>query len=50
MNTEQQEQPPKREAFAEKLYPMPKNIWHPTLTKEQEEQQKKDIEAGVIPF
>lgn len=40
----------KHPSFAEKLHPMPCNIWRPTLTKEQEEQQKKDVEAGRIPF
>jgi len=38
------------QTFNEKRYPMPPNIWRPTLTKEQEEQQKKDIASGVTPF
>lgn len=38
------------QTFSEKRYPMSPNIWRPTLTKEQEEQQKKDIAAGVTPF
>jgi hypothetical protein len=37
-------------SFCEKLHPMPANIWRPILTKEQEEQQKKDIAEGRIPF
>ena len=38
------------QTFSEKCYPMPPNIWRPTLTKEQEEQQKKEIESGLLPF
>lgn len=38
------------QTFKQKLHPQPPNTWRPTLTKEQEDQQKKDIEAGRIPF
>jgi hypothetical protein len=38
------------QTFSEKRSPMSPNTWKPILTKEQEEQQRKDIESGVIPF
>lgn len=30
--------------------PVPFTTWRVELTKEQEDQQKKDIEAGRVPF
>jgi len=38
------------QTYSEKLHPMGEKVWRPTLTKEQEKQQKKDVAEGRIPF
>ena len=38
------------QAYLDRKFPMPPNNWRPTLTKEQEDQQKKEIESGLLPF
>jgi hypothetical protein len=38
------------QAYLDRKFPFPPNIWRPTLTKEQEDQQKKDVESGLLPF
>lgn len=36
--------------YAEKLHPMPSQVWRPELTEEQKEDLKKQVAEGVIPF
>lgn len=38
------------QTYSDKLHPMGEKVWRPTLTKEQEEQQKKDVANGILPF
>lgn len=38
------------QTYSDKIHPMGEYVWRPTLTKEQEEQQKKDVESGRLPF
>jgi len=38
------------QAYIDRKFPMSPNIWRPTLTKEQEDQQKKDVADGILPF
>ena len=38
------------QTYSEKLHPMGEKVWRPTLTKEQEEEHKRMLDAGEIQF
>jgi len=36
--------------YLERLFPMPKNIWRPELTEEQQKEHQRMLDAGEIEF
>lgn len=36
--------------YLERLFPMPKNIWRPELSEEQQKEYEKQLAEGTIPF